>query len=200
MVNIKYYVDGKKVLENEYQNTSVTNINDIIYGKYLDTNCIYEIIFTRHYKKSHHQFVMKLFMIYIDRWILYEPYKSRVRKYISKLFDPLSDRDSEWKLYLNKKSNLKFVEVKTEVIDRNNLGIVIPNFAILMEREEDLESLRVYKDMIVEVEKLTLNEVEIDGLKYEDFLNKNLLVRNITIVKSIDSSIIKKTSDYCVIC
>lgn len=150
---------------------------------------------------------MKLFMIYLDRWLLYEPYKSRVRKYIHNSFAPLAHCDSEWKLYLNKRSNLKFVEVKTEVIDRNNLGIVIPQFEILMGREEDLDMLRTYDDLIVEIEKLTLNGAEIDGLMYDYFLSKNVLVRNITVVKSIGSSVSTglsrldlRLSGYCVIC
>ena len=142
-------MDGKKILENEYQDTSMTNINDLITGKYLDTNYVYEIIFTRHYPRGSHEFVMKLFMVHLDRWVLYESYKSTVRKYIQKLFAPLVHRDSQWKLYLNKKPNLKFVEVKTEVINTNNLAVVDPHFEILMEKEEDLEMLRKQKNFII---------------------------------------------------
>lgn len=204
MVNIKYYVDGKKILENEYQDTSVTNINDVITGEYLDTNYVYEIIFTRHYSKASHEFVMKLFMVHLDRWRFYEPYKSTVRRYIQKLFAPLVHRDSQWKLYLNKNPNLKFVEVKTEVINTNNLGVVDPHFEILMEKEEDLEMLRNHQNFIIKYDKMILNGNEINDrlLKYEDFLTKNLLVRNITIVKSITPStgILSEASNYCVIC
>jgi hypothetical protein len=42
---------------------------------------------------------------------------------------------------------------------------------------------------------MTLNGNEVDDLKYEEFLTKNVLVRNITIVKGVE-----KTSDYCMIC
>jgi hypothetical protein len=196
MVNIKYYVDGNKVIENEYLDTNVTNMNDVITDKLIDTNHIYEVIITRHYAKAPHTMEKILYLIYFDRWILYEKYNNQIRRFMDNYFSPLSHRDSTWKIYMNKKSNFKFVEVQTNIVNTN----LVPNginskFEVFISNQKHLDDLRSYKNLIVETDKMTLNGNEVDDLKYEEFLTKNVLVRNITIVKGVE-----KTSDYCMIC
>jgi hypothetical protein len=205
MVNIKYYIDGKKVLENEYQSTSITNLNTIIESNYLDKNYVYEVVFTRHYMKSPYEMVKTLYLVYLERWMAYEKHdhgKSEyieIRKYMNVSFAPLASLQSQWKLYFNKKSDLKFVEVKNEIVNTNSEEVSIKSrFQILLQKEKDLERLRKYNNhnLIMEVDKMTLNGKDLDGvLRYEDFLTQNVLVRYITIVKAII-----KESNNCVIC
>jgi hypothetical protein len=200
MVNIKYYVDGNKVIENEYLGTNVTNINDVIKGKHLYTNHIYEIIITRHYKKAQHTLEKILYLIHLDKLTLYEKYENQMRPFTDNYFSSLAHRDSTWKIYFNKKSDIRFVKVETNIINTNLVpNDINPKFEVFVFNQKDLDTFREYKNLIVENDKMTLNGKEIDELKYEDLLTKNILIRNITIVKALSEKTLS-SSNYCTIC
>jgi hypothetical protein len=191
MVNIKFYLEGKKILQNEYQNTSVVCFEDVIIGNNMDKKAVYEIIITRTYKKHSHSVEKTMYLVPLlsEKWGIYEVEgKNKLRrKHPNYCYSPLSSRDSSWKIFFNLKPCMKFVNVQTNIVNTNFLpDYFSPDAVYLLGSQEQLETIyeTCYNFEFLEEGKKILNGKEVDNVKYENLLTYNVIIRNITIIKT----------------
>jgi hypothetical protein len=201
MVNIRFFVDGKKIIENEYSDTSITNLNDVIKRGNIQKDKIYKVSFCRIFEESNYKKELDLYLV--NHRNNYQVYKiSDFRKYTYPNFYPdmlsmtnSQTLNSKWKIYFNKMDDIKFVELKTELTNTNSAFQCPVNYTTFISKEHDMNKFTTYKNYEVEIEKMILNDKEVNGLIYEDFTTTNVLINKICILKSIPSR-----SSYCIVC
>lgn len=191
MVNIKFYLEGKKIFQNEYQNTSVMCFEDVIIGNNMDKKGVYEIIITRIYNKHSHSVEKTIYLVPLlsEKWGIYEVEgKNKLRRmHPNYCYSPLSSRDSSWKIFFNLKPCMKFVNVQTNIVNTNSFpDCFSPDAVYLVGSQEQLETIyeTYYNFEFLEEGKKILNGKEVDNVKYENLLTYNVIIRNITIIKT----------------
>jgi hypothetical protein len=188
MVNIKYFVDGTKYLENEYDSTAFTNFNDLISKKIIDTDKIYKISIARIYENGGHVFYKEYYLIPSQPLKICELDGSKCYAY---MFASEAAKSSKWKIYFNAMPNLKYAEIHDSIDGK------ITKYSRIIEKNTDISNIVVYKNYMVDIEILVLNGVEVNYIRYDDLLVCNIIVRKLKLSKEINQ--IKNNYNYCVI-
>jgi hypothetical protein len=187
MVNIKYFVDGEKVLENEYNNTAFTNFNDLIKKNLLDSNFIYKFSIIRCKNSDGDRFQTEYYMMATANWAVYNTngYKHRYDN-----FDSTANISSKWKIYFNK-TDAKYLKIEDVVID--HLGKEsVKIYSHFVNKHTNLAELENYRDYMTDISNLELNNNSVNYLKFNDLQTCNVLKRKVKITKNLNTS-------YCII-
>lgn len=205
MVNIRFFVDGKKIIENEYSNTLISNLNDVIKGGHIQKDKIYKLSFCRVFDTRGYEKELDLYLVNQNKkWNLFKV--SDFRKFSDEYFAPLVSLNLKWKIYFNKMDDIKFVEVKTELMTpiavisngtNTNTAFECPvNYTTFISKQQhDMTIFTTYTNYEVEIEKMILNDKEVDGFVFEDFQTTNVLIKKICILKKKPNQ-----SSYCIVC
>ena len=177
MVNIKYFVDGEKILENEYNNTSFTNFNDIIKKDLLDKNFIYKITIIRCKTEYGNKFYKEYYILPLEYWQVYNQDGS---KHIYRDFYVGAGISSQWKIYFNK-TDVKFIKIE-DVIDDN-----IKSSGHFVDKNTKIQDLKNYEGHVTEILDLTLNKIKVNYVRFDDLKTCNVLTRNVKIMKEISA-------------
>ncbi len=208
MVNIKYYINGSQVLENEYQSTAYSNFNDII--SKLKNKVVYKVFFRRVYSKDQ-SLEKTIYAIVVNN--RFELYDTNAYQINDQYYGPLVHNSSRWKVFFNetpykliKITNNITYDITYDTDDKNFKPIV--KFNRIMDKEDyDIEKFYpISKNYVIEIDNIILNDKNIDPPKYEDLETYIEMVINITVIKKIElKSVIQNEvksiyNDYCTIC
>ncbi len=185
MVNIKYYVDGNKLLENEYSSTAFTNFNDVVNKKLINKDYIYKISIARIYQKGGHTFYGEYYLIPLEKYIIMQNGKKCTDNY----FASTAAISSKWKIYFNNVPDYKYIDL-TEIADQQT-----KNKVCLVNKDTILDNISLYPGYTMETESMILNGEKINYLRYADLKVCNTLIKNINLCPEF----IKSNNYYCLI-
>jgi hypothetical protein len=204
MVNIKYYINGFQVLENEYQSTAYSNFNDII--SKLKNKVVYKVFFRRVYSKDQ-SLEKTIYAIVVNN--RFELYDTNAYQINDQYYGPLVHNSSRWKVFFNE-TPYKLIKITNNITydtdDKNSKPIV--KFNRIMDKGDfDMEKFYpISKNYVIEIDSIILNYKNVDPPKYEDLETYNEMVINITVIKKIEPKSMIQTdvksnyNDYCSIC
>jgi hypothetical protein len=203
MVNIKYYINGSQVLENEYQSTAYSNFNDIITK--LKNKVVYEVFFRRVYSKDS-SLEKTIYAIVVNN--RFELYDTNAYQINDQYYGPLVHKSSIWKVFFNETS-YKLVKTTSNITTDDKY--FKPNIKfnhIMCKNDYDMDKMFYpsSKNYVFDIDSIILNDKNVDPPKYEDFETYNEMVIDITIIKKIERKSMIQTeaksiyNDYCSIC
>jgi hypothetical protein len=169
MVNIKYYINGEKSLDNEYQFTNYSNFNDI-YSK-IKHGIVYKVLIRRIYDKTE-SLEQTIYLIIRNNKLYF--YDINCDIIYSKFFCPTASQSSRWKIYLNEASNLAILHITYFITDLNNGAKITRKIRnIILDQYYNMDNIFLNSKYITQIDKIILNDQEISLPKYEDLAHYN---------------------------
>jgi hypothetical protein len=199
MVNIKYYINGENVLENEYQSTAYSNFNDII--SKLKNKIVYKVFFRRIFSKDE-SLENTIYAIIVNN--RFEFYETNSNKIYAQYYGPLVHNSSRWKVFFNE-TPYKLVKTKYNIkYDTDDINFKpVRQFNCIMDKGDyDMSTFFTMANYVIEIDSIILNDKNVDPPKYEDLESYNEMVINVSVVKKIEPKNVAKSvyNDYCSIC
>jgi hypothetical protein len=199
MVNIKYYINGENVLENEYQSTAYSNFNDII--SKLKNKIVYKVFFRRIFSKDE-SLENTIYAIVVNN--RFEFYETNSNKIYNQYYGQLVHNSSRWKVFFNE-TPYKLVKTKYNIkyeTDDINFKPVRQFNCIMDKGDYDMSKFFTMSNYVIEIDSIILNDKNVDPPKYEDLESYNEMVINVSVVKKIEPKNEVKSvyNEYCSIC